>query len=268
MSYRERFQIIGHRGVPCDAPENTLPGFLRASELGLTHVECDLRLTGDGHVVLMHDSSVDRTTDGEGRVSDLTLDQVKRLDCGSWFDERFRGERVPTLNEFFDVLDDDVHAVLEVKETLRQQEATREVIRLILERGLACRVSITSFYWDVLALARKLEPMIETQALVRSMDSPEPSGPGPVPIACSSLEALLSDPRLSDADVICPRAGDVDAALVNCIHSRGFPVRVWGARTDCRDEIMHILRCGVDGMTADHPQFVRCVYEERLEQET
>lgn len=262
MTHGDEFQIIGHRGVPCDAPENTLPSFLRASELGLTHVECDLRLTRDGHVVLMHDSTVERTTDGEGKVSELTLEEIRELDCGSWFSEDFTGERVPTLHEFFDALDDDMHAILEVKETHRQDEATRKVLRTTLERGMVCRVSVTSFYWNVLELVRTLEPIIETQALVRPIGSPERSGCGPVPIACSNVDAFLDDPRLSSADVVCPRAGDVDPALIERIHTQGFPVRVWGARTDRREEILHILRCGVDGMTADHPQYVRTVCEE------
>ncbi len=91
--------ISAHRGFSTAAPENTLPALEAARRAGADVAEIDVRLTRDGQVVLMHDRSVERTTNGAGLVKDLTLAEIKALDAGSWFDPRFRGEHVPTLAE-------------------------------------------------------------------------------------------------------------------------------------------------------------------------
>lgn len=91
--------LMGHRGASKFAPENTLPAIEKAIELGLDYIEMDVRYTRDDVAVLLHDANVDRTTDGEGGLATMTLDQVKALDAGSWFDPSFAGTRVPTLEE-------------------------------------------------------------------------------------------------------------------------------------------------------------------------
>lgn len=92
-------RVIAHRGASRSAPENTLAAIAAAFDLGVDMVEVDVRLTRDGVPVLMHDETVERTTDGEGRVADLDLAELRALDAGSWMDDRFEGERVPTLVE-------------------------------------------------------------------------------------------------------------------------------------------------------------------------
>jgi glycerophosphoryl diester phosphodiesterase len=89
--------VIAHRGASGHAPENTLASFRRAVSLGATFIETDLQLTRDTRFVAIHDDTVDRTTNGKGRVHDLTLTELRRLDAGSWFGSEFTGERVPTL---------------------------------------------------------------------------------------------------------------------------------------------------------------------------
>lgn len=91
--------MVGHRGTVRFAPENTLTAFDKAIAMGARIVEMDVRMTADGHFVVMHDARVDRTTDGAGAVSDMTLAEIKALDAGSWFGAEFAGERVPTLAE-------------------------------------------------------------------------------------------------------------------------------------------------------------------------
>src|SRR5882724_3779576 len=93
------FERIGHRGAAAECPENTLASFARAIELGVTMIECDLQLTADGHVVIFHDWTVERTSNGSGVVRELPLAAIRGLDAGSWRDVRFAGERVPTLDE-------------------------------------------------------------------------------------------------------------------------------------------------------------------------
>ena len=91
--------IIGHRGASADAPENTLAAFNRAFELGADGIELDVTLTKDGIPVVIHDDRVDRTTNGRGLVKEMTLAQIKQLDAGAWFAEKYRGEKIPTLAE-------------------------------------------------------------------------------------------------------------------------------------------------------------------------
>ncbi|MFZ5616147.1 MAG: glycerophosphodiester phosphodiesterase [Pseudomonadota bacterium] len=91
--------VVGHRGTKRFAPENTLAAFDKAIEMGARAIEMDVRMTADGEFVIMHDATVDRTTNGRGLVSQMTLAEIKKLDAGSWFGREFAGERVPTLRE-------------------------------------------------------------------------------------------------------------------------------------------------------------------------
>ena len=92
--------LLAHRGLVEHAPENTLPAFAAAIELGLS-IELDVYQTRDAHLVVIHDKTVDRTTNGTGEVTKMTLAEIRKLDAGSWFDQRFNGEKVPTLEEVF-----------------------------------------------------------------------------------------------------------------------------------------------------------------------
>ena len=95
--------LLAHRGVVRYAPENTLPSFAVAIELGLS-IELDVYQTRDEHLVIIHDKTVDRTTNGTGEVTEMTLAEIRKLDAGSWFDPRFAGEKVPTLEEVFKLI--------------------------------------------------------------------------------------------------------------------------------------------------------------------
>jgi len=95
--------LLAHRGLVRHAPENTLPGFAAAIELGLS-LELDVYQTRDAHLVVIHDENVDRTTNGTGKVINMTLAEIRKLDAGSWFDPRFAGEKVPTLEEVFQLI--------------------------------------------------------------------------------------------------------------------------------------------------------------------
>ena len=94
--------VIAHRGASGHAPENTLAAFKRALALGATFIETDLQLSRDSHFVAIHDDTVNRTTNGQGKVHDLSLAELRRLDAGSWFGSEFTGERIPTLDEILE----------------------------------------------------------------------------------------------------------------------------------------------------------------------
>lgn len=110
-------QIIAHRGASAEAPENTLASTLRAIASGATAVEVDVRTTRDGHLVLSHDAKVDRTTNGKGVINDLTLDELKQLDAGSWFDPKFNDQRIATLPEVLKVCRGKIDVLLDLKES-------------------------------------------------------------------------------------------------------------------------------------------------------
>lgn len=97
-------RIIAHRGASAYAPENTLPSFKMALEMGAEGLELDVHLSRDGHLMVIHDEKVDRTSSGKGFVKDMTLSQLKKLDFGSWFSEEYAGTSIPTLEEVLELL--------------------------------------------------------------------------------------------------------------------------------------------------------------------
>lgn len=148
---------VGHRGTVHLAPENTLAAFRKAIELGLDLIEIDVRETRDGHLVIMHDATVDRTTNGKGRVADLTLEEIKRLDAGSWFSPKFAGERVPTLEEALDLMKG--RALADIDFTAGTPE---KLVEVLSRHGLLGKVTLYCGDWDLLrrTLARSRQLLI------------------------------------------------------------------------------------------------------------
>jgi glycerophosphoryl diester phosphodiesterase len=127
--------IIGHRGAAARAPENTLAGLRRASELGCRCVEFDVRLTADGAPVLCHDATLDRTTSGHGKVSAQTLAAIRRCDAGAWFAPEFAGEKVPTLDEALSLAAElGLGVNLEIKSDRGREYATAAAVAAALQR--------------------------------------------------------------------------------------------------------------------------------------
>ena len=112
---KQKLSVIAHRGAAAHAPENTLSAFRIAIEMHADALELDVRQTRDSQLVIMHDADVDRTSDGSGAVSDLSLAEIKALDAGSWFSAKYFGERIPTLQEVMDRLDSSTALILELK---------------------------------------------------------------------------------------------------------------------------------------------------------
>ncbi len=115
LEYKPKVVYTGHRGAACYAPENTLPSIDTALKLGVDRVEVDVHQTKDGHVVIIHDATVDRTTNGTGKVKDLTLEQIEKLDAGSWFSPKFKGTKIPTLEQAFELINGKAVFVIELK---------------------------------------------------------------------------------------------------------------------------------------------------------
>tara|TARA_R110002095_G_scaffold184231_1_gene161453 strand:+ start:6890 stop:7723 length:834 start_codon:yes stop_codon:yes gene_type:complete len=131
--------IVAHRGLLRVSPENTLANFRACLELRLGF-EFDVQRTKDGHLVCMHDGTVDRTTNGTGNVSDLTLSEVKQLDAGSWFDSRFAGEKVPTIEEVLRLAATYKHHPILIAVDFKGADVEQEVVRLSEKHNILSRL--------------------------------------------------------------------------------------------------------------------------------
>ena len=142
---RERL-IFGHRGVPRDAPENTIAGFKRAVELQLDGVELDVQKCRSGELVVFHDDEVDKLTDGSGAVVELSYDELRHLDAGVKFQGNFKGERIPSLEEVLDVLRGEMIINIELKtRSIRDDGLETHVFDLIERMALQSSVILSSF---------------------------------------------------------------------------------------------------------------------------
>jgi glycerophosphoryl diester phosphodiesterase len=154
--------ICAHRGASAAAPENTVAAFRLAGGLGADMFELDVSLTKDGAPVIMHDTSVDRTTDGKGNVADLTLAEIRRLDAGSWKDAKYKGELVPTLEDVFDNRGG-LMINVEIKANVPNVEETADkVAALIRKHGLQHNVVVSSFSAPALSRLHETAPEIPT----------------------------------------------------------------------------------------------------------
>ncbi|WP_106766140.1 glycerophosphodiester phosphodiesterase [Paenibacillus faecalis] len=162
-------QIINfaHRGASGVCPENTMAAFRKALELGATGIETDVQMTKDGKLVLIHDETLQRTTGVQGWVKDYTLEEIRKLDAGSWFSEEFRGERIPTLEELLELTKDRGTIVnIELKIGAVQYPGLEEkVIETIRSFGMEKQIVISSFNHYSLVKCKSIAPEIHTGIL-------------------------------------------------------------------------------------------------------
>jgi glycerophosphoryl diester phosphodiesterase len=235
--------VIAHRGSSAYAPENTLSAFELAAEQEADAIELDVDLTRDGHVVVMHDATIDRTTDGHGRVGDLTLEEIRRVDAGAWKDAAFQGERVPLLEEVFEAVGQQLLINVEIKGmALRGAGLEAQVAALIAKHNLIDRVIISSF--NPLAL-RRLKHVNARLAcgLLYAPDSP-----------IFLRDAWLA-PLIPQLNARHPHHSQVNKALVDRFHAQGLAVNVW---TVNQASLVHAMaQAGVDGIIGDDPVLMR-----------
>lgn len=155
-------RIIGHRGAAAYAPENTLVGFRAARALGAAWVEFDVRLTADGRCIVLHDDTIDRTTDGSGAAADMTLDELAVFDAGAWFDPRFAGQSIPTLEETLDLLAElSLGANVEIKPHRGAEIETAEAVCRVLQASWPVSLApplVSSFAYASLETVQRVAP--------------------------------------------------------------------------------------------------------------
>jgi glycerophosphoryl diester phosphodiesterase len=233
--------VIAHRGASGVAPENTMAAFRKAVELGAGFIETDLQLSRDAHLVALHDDTLERTTNGRGPVSSKTIEELRRLDAGSWFqasgDEAappFAGERIPALEEILAFgREHEIGLLLEVKAT-GPSGTEHAVIGALRASGEIARSVVLSFAPGVLKRVRQLEPLVMTGFLY--------SEPLPSAIA-TAVEA--------GARQLLPRTDRVTRELVTEAHTHDLKVVAWTANAS--DEMQKLIAAGVDGIITNYP---------------
>ncbi|TMI84999.1 MAG: glycerophosphodiester phosphodiesterase [Bacillati bacterium ANGP1] len=152
---------VAHRGASRYAPENTLAAFRLALEHGVPAVECDVRRTQDGHLVVIHDPAVDRTTDGRGAVGSLTLEPLRRLDAGRWFGPEFAGERIPLLEEVLEAVRGRALIQIEIKNDPAPSEGIeQQVAGALRDHGMEDEALVMSFDHRIIRELRSAAPRI------------------------------------------------------------------------------------------------------------
>ena len=238
---------FGHRGASYHAPENTLAAFRLARGLGADGVELDVQLSRDGIPVVMHDDTVDRTTNGSGAVADVVLCSLKTLDAGGWFSPGSAGEPVPTLAEVFEAVGQDLLLNLELKAVgLEQTGLEQAVASLVARHGMESRVLISSFNPMALQRVREADvrlplallygPQLPQETLARWVDGLRPL------TALHPEYHLLNEGRLSWA------------------RQHGCRVNTW--TVDEPEDMRRLLALGVDGIITDRPDLLREILKE------
>jgi glycerophosphoryl diester phosphodiesterase len=233
---------IAHRGASAVAPANTLVAFERAVALGAAGIEFDVRLCADGVPVVIHDATVDATTDGSGRVSNMGLGQLKELDAGSWFDPPFAGEEIPTLTEVLDSVGEELLLNIELKSgVLGDARLARAVIDAIEQRAMGERVLLSSFSPLALRRVQRIAPCLKTAILYTAATRHS-----------LSLTRLISPQPLA---AIHPHHTSVDERTVT--RARRHKARVHAWTVDDVGEMRRLVGCGVDGIITNVPDVLR-----------
>jgi glycerophosphoryl diester phosphodiesterase len=229
--------VAGHRGDRAEAPENTIPAFEAAFAAGLRVVETDVQLTADGYPVLLHDPTVDRTTDGTGAVADLTLEQVEALDAGSWYSAEFAGTRIPRLGEFLDLLaaTPSTTALIELKEYWSRDQV-RGILDGIYLRGLQDRVVFASFHLGTIGNLGQAAPAIPRVIIRRDLPAD--------PVGLVSFYGAI-------AIMTSPWSLETYPDAVAGLHEAGYGVLVYTLNSEKRWS--EATAYGVDGIVTDSP---------------
>lgn len=241
---------IAHRGASAVAPPNTLAAFRMAAQLGADGIECDVHLSADGIPVVIHDFTVDATTDGSGRVRDMTVAELKRLDAGVSFSPAFAGERIPTLEEVLEAVGDRLLLNIELKTTaLTDYGLERAVVSLIERYGPAQegRVLLSSFNPFSLRRVKRLAPHIPV-GLLYAPDLP-------LPLRHTWLAPLVPH------EARHPQHGMVDASYMSWARKRGYWVHTW--TVDEIAEMRRLLALGVEAIITNVPDVLHTVLRER-----
>ena len=231
--------ILCHRGAKNYAPENTLGAFKTALELGADGFELDTQLTSDGYVVVFHDTTVDRTTNGHGKLSRLPLADLRELDAGSSFSEEFRGEKIPTLDEVFEAIGKRAIINVELKNfSTPFDNLAEKVCEVIRHHGMQKNVMFSSFLpWNLKKTARILPDV--PRGLITAKD-------------WRGVWGRSFGFNFGNYDALHPYLGNVTPQQVHRVHKLKRKINVWVVNRE--EDLRRLFSWGVDGILTDDPQ--------------
>lgn len=251
----KEFQIIAHKGASGLAPENTMASFKKALELGVDQIELDVRHTLDEEIVVFHDQRLDRIardTLGNpitGDVHDYTLEQIKQFDVGSWFDSKYKDERMPTLKEVLDYIDGRVTVLIEIKhmDHPHYHDFAEKLVDVVLkEKNGEDWIILQSYEPQYLDEVHELDPLIETKALIVGEDS--------APLLAFYIETRIHMGRAKESNrmkAINPQWETLSPRRIFQMHAKGYEVHAYPVND--REDMIKMLNAGVDGIITDYP---------------
>ncbi|RNI32542.1 glycerophosphodiester phosphodiesterase [Rufibacter immobilis] len=244
-----KVSLVAHRGASGLAPENTLAAVKKALETTADYIEVDVHQSKDGQVVVIHDPTVDRTTNGTGRVADLTLAELKKLDAGAKHDSSFAGERIPTLAQVLRAVKGKKKLLIELKkgEDNYYQGLEENTLRLIREHRAEEWCVLQSFHDPILERIWQTDFVISTHKLMV----------GKIPLLPIYIDHELkfgNFERYSEATAINIHRYFASKALIKSLHNQGFKTFIW--TEDSPKNIKKLFELGADGVMTNHPELV------------
>jgi glycerophosphoryl diester phosphodiesterase len=230
---------IAHRGASGHYPENTLAAFAAAIEIGVAMCELDVHLTRDGVAAVIHDATVDRTTDAKGAIAAMTFAELQRADAGIRFGRQFAGQRIPTLEEVFRLTAGRCGLNIELKGV--GAEAT--VCELISAHDAVATALVSSFDWAMLARVREIDSRIRLGLLAKNRP-----------------QHLLDTASAMHAYAVNPNIDMIDDGLCAAAHARGLKLYAW----TCDDprQMRRLMADGADGIMTNYPDRLSAVLTE------
>jgi len=231
--------IFAHRGASAYAPENTLAAFNLAVEQGADGIEFDVKLSADGHVVVIHDATVDRTTGAQGRVKDMSLDELRGLGAGGFFSDNFSNEKIPTLEEVFESVGSKTFINVELTNYNSPRDHLVESVCMLVKRfGLQKRVLFSSFIASNLSKARSYLPGVPTGLLAL---------PGILGAWHRSFGFAFGK-----YDALHPNLKNATQQHIYFVHRLNRRVYVWTVNEE--QDMQRLFKWGVDGIITDDPR--------------
>lgn len=229
-------KIIGHRGAPRLAPENTISSFESALKIGVDGIETDVQETSDGQLVICHDEMLNRTTDGKGLLKDHTLAELKCLSAGSWFSDEFKDERIPTLREFLNLVKDTgVFINLEIKSgVILYPDIEKLIIDMVHEYNMERRVILSNFNHYSLLTCKEIDNSIKTGALYM----------------CGMVDPWIYAKRIG-VDALHPFFYNVRPEIMGGIKENHLLVNPF--TVDEESHMRYMISMGVNGIITNYP---------------
>lgn len=241
-------KIIAHRGASGYCPENTISSVKKALEIGVDLVEIDVHLSKDGEVVVIHDETIDRTTNGEGLIADYTLEELKKLDAGTWFGEDFEGEQIPTFREVLELCNGNAILLIEVKKGKGYYENIEaKCWQIIQELGAEDWVEFQSFYDYSLVQMELAKVSVPKHKLLVGVY------PGlPIYVDQQLKFGNYFNKNEIEVDGVNPNLKFVSKAFLNKLNEKSLSTYVWTVNE--LDDMQKLIDCGVDGIITNYPK--------------